>query len=330
MRRIGTLPEAAQAERFGDYLQTESIDYRMDDEDPPISVWIREERDVPRAKALFDAFAADPSNERYNVSESAKALRKQEEKDQRRKAEMLRRNQQKLARRTSMTGRPGAGGRAGYAAGVGSDTPVTLAVMVIAVLVALITAFGNTAVLSRPTAAGGESLGLKVFKTLYVVDYGSFLETEDPLYSVKRGQVWRVVTPMFLHSGPMHLVFNMLALFSLGGVVERLHGHLFMLGLLLITQVAATMTQILLPDWLENPLAVGASGAVLGVFGFLWVRPKVQANYPVEIPQANVAFILGFVFLCLTPLLPNIANGAHFGGLGAGILIAFVWPRWKD
>ena len=109
-------------------------------------------------------------------------------------------------------------------------------------------------------------------------------------------------------------------------MVERLHGSWFLVGLLIGCQVAATLTQVLLPDWLEPPDAIGASGAVFGVFGFIWIRPKVQSGYPIEIPPFNVKFMLGFLFLCMTPIIDNIANGAHVGGLLAGMAIAATAP----
>jgi GlpG protein len=138
---------------------------------------------------------------------------------------------------------------------------------------------------------------------------------------------------MFLHGSAMHLVFNMMALYTLGGVVERLHGSLFLAGLLLVSQVVATLTQMSIPFLPinqilnEGPIGIGASGAVFGVFGFVWIRPKIQLNYPVEIPQSNVIMMLGFLIACMTPLIAGIANGAHLGGLLTGIVMAWLWPK---
>ncbi len=149
--------------------------------------------------------------------------------------------------------------------------------------------------------------------------------------SVRSGQAWRLFTPLVLHGDEFHLAFNMLWIFFLGSVIERLHGSFFFALLVLATQLAGTMMQVLVPplDWLPEsmhgtPFAIGASGAVYGLFGYLWIRPYLDATYPICMDPINVVLMLGWLIVCMTPYIPNVANGAHLGGLIAGSLAAVI------
>lgn len=136
---------------------------------------------------------------------------------------------------------------------------------------------------------------------------------------------------MFLHGDEFHVAFNMLWIFFLGSVIERLHGSLFFTLLLLVTQFAGMMLQVSLPplDWLPvsmhgTPFAIGASGAVYGLFGYLWIRPTLDLTYPISLDPINVVLMLGWLVVCMTPYIPNVANGAHLGGLIAGVIAAVI------
>lgn len=330
MRRIGTLASETLAIRFCDYLQTQSIDAKASSHEesaPPATtehdIWIRHEQDVERAKELFARFQAAPEASEYDVSAQAERIRQERSEEIAKKIAEQKKSQMRVRRVTGST--PG-----GSFAGLGAAgktpaaIPVTISVVALATILAFATNFGQFPRGSNPTQANTAE---RIFETLSCVDYNTFLKTHgDAWASIKSGEVWRIFTPALLHGSMMHLAFNMINLYILGGVVERVHGSWFFLMLLLFTQAIATTTQIALPDWMEGPLAIGASGAVFGVFGFIWIRPKIQPSYPIEIPAFNINLMLGFLVLCFTPILPNIANGAHVGGLISGMLVAAVWP----
>ncbi|MBB3205969.1 GlpG protein [Rhodopirellula rubra] len=331
MRRIGNLPSETQANRFCDYLQTQSIDAKSSSSDesaPPATtdhdIWIRHEQDVEKARELFSRFQSDPTSSEYDVSAEAARMRKQRSEQIAQKIAAQKKSQMRLNRAT--------GGR-GFSGGLGgpgqtpATIPVTIAVIVLATIIGFATEF-TTNFNRVPMNPDGSRDGADwaVYNALTCVDFPTYYATGDAFASIKSGQVWRLFSPMLLHGSMMHLAFNMINLYILGGVVERIHGSWFYLFLLLACQAIATTTQIALPDWLEPPLAIGASGAVFGVFGFVWIRPKMQASYPVEIPSFNVKFMLGFLVLCFTPIIPGIANGAHVGGLIAGMIVAAVAP----
>ena len=75
-----------------------------------------------------------------------------------------------------------------------------------------------------------------------------------------------------------------------------------------------------------SPFSIGASGAVYGLFGYLWIRPTLSPSYPVRMMPANVAIMLGWLVFCIF-FVDRIANGAHIGGLIAGVVIAVIVSR---
>ncbi|WP_253160830.1 rhomboid family intramembrane serine protease [Stieleria tagensis] len=338
MRRIGTLPDPDEARRFSDYLYTQSIECSVDprtssDAPPPdgaspspavCDLWIRDETHVERAKQELETFREDPDNERYRVGGAAERRRKQQQAEEKRKKQL----QQKVHPKSPVGGGPLMGAPLRQQA-----IPIVIAVIVLSVIASFATNFGQP----HPSPVPGElSLEETVFYGLSFVDWRDYVFTEDAFASIKKGQVWRLVTPIFLHGDAFHLAFNMLALYFLGSVIERLEGSWFMLGLLLASGIFGGLVQVWLPEkdslppllagLAGSPFSIGASGAVYGLFGYLWIRPALSPMYPVRMVPANVAIMLGWLVFCVF-FVDRIANGAHIGGLIAGVVIAAVVSR---
>ena len=192
------------------------------------------------------------------------------------------------------------------------------------ILVSVIATFATNRGVIRPPQDGKTwSLETRIYFAMSFVDPRDYAQSRDSFASVSQGELWRLVTPVFLHGSMLHLVFNMIWIYTLGSAIERLHGSPFFCVLMLLTQIVGMMVQVLLPDWMPEPLrgspfAIGASGAVFGLFGFLWLRPYFDRTYPIRIPSSNVAIMLGWLVLCIV-IIPGIANGAHIGGLLSGM-----------
>jgi membrane associated rhomboid family serine protease len=143
-----------------------------------------------------------------------------------------------------------------------------------------------------------------------------------PVYTAGAGGVipaepWRMLTAAFLHSPSsfLHIAFNMYALYILGKVLEPAMGRARFLALYLISALGGSIGVLLLSD---NPLqpVVGASGAVFGLFGALFI---VQRKRGGDVRQIVVLIainaVIGFV-------VAGIAWQAHLGGLIAGAACA--------
>jgi rhomboid protease GluP len=133
---------------------------------------------------------------------------------------------------------------------------------------------------------------------------------------------------MFLHSGLLHVVFNMWALWDAGRVAERLFGRWRYLALYTVAGILGGIASI---NWQQDFVGVGASGAVFGVYGGLLagllLRPDMlPATVAKQLQASATVFILYSLFNGFTHA--GIDNAAHLGGLIAGALVgaALVMP----
>lgn len=132
-------------------------------------------------------------------------------------------------------------------------------------------------------------------------------------------QPWRMLTAAFLHSPGsfLHIAFNMYVLYILGKVLEPAMGRARFLALYLVSALGGSVGVLLLSG---NPLqgVVGASGAVFGLFGALFIIQRKRGG---DVRQIVVLIainaVLGFV-------VPNISWQAHLGGLLTGAACAAV------
>src|SRR5215831_860136 len=163
--------------------------------------------------------------------------------------------------------------------------------------------------------------------------FGSMSEQTLMAFGVKansaiaRGQWWRFVTPVFIHIGWLHLIFNSYALWIVGPQVEKLYGSARFVILYVITGVAGVFG-----SYIYHPLSIsaGASGAIFGLFGVLLVfgiryRNAIPPFFKRAVgtgvlPVIVVNLIIGFSMSGL------VDNAAHLGGLIAGAALAAVVP----
>lgn len=149
---------------------------------------------------------------------------------------------------------------------------------------------------------------------------------------LRAGQYWRLLTAMFLHAGPEHLLGNLFALFLLGMPVERNLGHLRYLLLYIASGVLGNLFSCLYEQAIgANIYSVGASGAIFGVMGALVVivvRARRQlrrgSSLLVRIGIA-VAYAVYSGFQSA-----STDNAAHIGGLAVGIVLAILLTAGKD
>jgi membrane associated rhomboid family serine protease len=134
--------------------------------------------------------------------------------------------------------------------------------------------------------------------------------------AVADGQWWRLVTSMFLHFGLPHIALNMLALWVIGTQVEAMLGRLRFLALYFLAGIGGGLLSFAAGPVLE--VAAGASGAIFGLFGALYVlarRRGLETGGIVGIIALNLVFSFTF---------SNIDWRGHVGGLVTGIVVAAV------
>lgn len=141
------------------------------------------------------------------------------------------------------------------------------------------------------------------------------------------GQWWRLVTPAFLHFGIFHIIFNALWLWELGRRVEFVLGPPGYAVFFLLAAAASNLSQHF---WHGEPgLFGGMSGVVYALVGYIAVAQRLRPRTALAVPGGLLVFMLGWLLLCLSGIVDmfirgGVANGAHVGGLVAGILLAFA------
>ena len=178
---------------------------------------------------------------------------------------------------------------------------------------------------------GGAGSLLEGPRTVVLVKMGAavgLFPLGNDVVGIAIGQTWRLLTAMFLHAGLIHLAFNMYALWIFGSVVEGEFGRprfalvYFLTGLFASAASYAFMPEVFIP-------AVGASGAVFGVFGaivaFNWNR-RHTALGAAGLRTAIVILLINSFFAFSSG--GAIDWRAHLGGFVAGLVMGFAAEDW--
>jgi membrane associated rhomboid family serine protease len=143
---------------------------------------------------------------------------------------------------------------------------------------------------------------------------------------IRRGEYFRLVMPMFLHVGMLHLLINAYALYILGRILERMYGY----GRFALIYVLCGIGSVLLSMTVTRSVAAGASGAIFGISGTMLVagflhREAVPPHWRRAFGRGILPFILLNLVLgfSIKSVLP-IDNWAHVGGLLTGILLGVI------
>ena len=144
------------------------------------------------------------------------------------------------------------------------------------------------------------------------------------LDAVMSGEVWRLVTPIFLHFGIIHILFNMWWLHDLGSLIEGRRGTLFLTGFVLLVGILSNLTQY----FLSGPNFGGMSGVVYGLFGYVWMKGAFDPGDGMQLQQSTVIIMMAWFALCFTGVFGGIANWAHAGGLAIGMIWGYLSAIW--
>lgn len=280
MRQAGTIDTKQDAERFADYLLTLGITSKIEPSDGQWAVWIHDENQIPRSKQELEQFQEQPHDERYAAAAQTAKAARREAAAKKKQAE---RNFVDMRNEWANPWR---------------RRPVTMAMILVSVVVFV-----------------ADYLGLLPFSKGYLL-----ISTTDALTQVQAGQVWRLVTPIFLHFGILHILFNMYWLYTLGTMIERYLGSFLYVLLILAIAVPSNYAQFAA----EGPFFGGMSGVVYGLFGYAWVRGRQQPNSGLYLPSNVAIVMIGWFVLCAANVIGGVANWAHGGGLVMGALLAYL------
>ena len=297
MRQIGSISDPAQAQVFVDYLMILGIPAQAESDEAGWVIWVRDENDVETARSNLAEFETNPDDLLYaDVGREAKKLRD---------AELSRRR--KAAKRTVDM-------RNQWSRPMSRRAPMVMTLIGLSILLGLLSGLG-------------ELRDGQIMRTLGFADTGTDLIPGDGLQQIRQGQIWRLVTPIFLHGGALHLIFNMYWLYILGIQVEVLKGTVRFGLIVLAIAVISNLAQFFIGG---GPNFYGMSGVVFGILGYIWIKQQYEPASGFQLQSFTFFFLIIYMVIGFLGVIGNIANWAHLGGLLSGMAIAYIpvlFPR---
>lgn len=177
-----------------------------------------------------------------------------------------------------------------------------------------------------PWASGG-LVAINVIVFLICTFCGNMLYNKGELDVVSvlaDKEYGRIVWAMFLHAGIEHLFNNMVILFFLGAMIEKVTGHILFLLLYFLSGIGGNLCSLLFKlIQMDYSASVGASGAIFGLDGVLlaWILLD-RRSMPDVTPRRVVLMIALSLYSGFTAL--NVDNAAHVGGLVTGFLAGII------
>lgn len=287
MREIGSIKEKLRAKNFSDFLLVEGIENRIDEEDGAWTIWIISEDKVEKAIELLNQFEKDPKIiESQKVTQKAFKIREKKRQEEAAYKKLMEKSRVKFS----------------SASGIGRLTRILI---IISVAVALLSQLGSN---------------WQVLRFFSIANYeisGSMISWKPGLTEVFHGQIWRLITPIFIHYGFIHILFNMYWLYYLGSQIEHIQGIKSYIWLILALAIIPNVCQF----YATGPSFGGMSGVNFGLMGYIWIREKFDPNSGLHIENYIVIMMMIWFFLGLTGLIGSIANVVH----GIGLVVGMVW-----
>jgi len=294
MRLIGHLPTEDQARTFSDVLYVRGIQNQVEAEaGHGWAVWVGDDDELRQASEVLAAFRANPHDAKFKAdARQAARVRREQAEAEGAYAKKVRDSRQIFH---SLTG-----------SGFG---PLTVALICVSVGVFIFSKYG-------------QQVGRVA--VLFLSEYNTGLP------EVMSGQVWRLLTPIFIHFGVLHIFFNLLWLRDLGNMIEQRQGTLHLALLVAVIGILSNLAQYgihLAPLFTGGPFFGGMSGVVYGLVGYIWMRGKYDPACGLALHPATVLMMVIWFFVCLAGLFGSVANMAHFAGLVMGLAWGYLASR---
>ena len=297
-----------QARTFHDVLVSRGIANTAEQEDGGVfSIWVHDDDQNAEAARLFALFRASPDVPEFrDATTKAKVIRAQLVKSESR-------------RRSTVADEA----RVGYERNFAGGGMITILLVVITVAVTCYTGFFGR-------GGGGDPVAIARLHMQVLPLHEGQGTLSHFLPEVRDGEVWRLITPIFLHGGWMHIISNMMMLTQLGRFIESRFGGAKLLALVMAIGVGSNLVEYFWEAWRKpefTPSFGGMSGVNYGLFGFLWMKGKFGRDQSWQLHPQTVQIMLMWMVLCFTGMLGPIANGAHVGGLVIGALLGISSAR---
>ncbi|HKS38476.1 MAG TPA: rhomboid family intramembrane serine protease [Verrucomicrobiae bacterium] len=289
---IGHLETESGARTFSDYLYAEGIGNELEQErNGKWALWIQDEDHIVAAKELLEQYHAHPADPKYK--EAQRIAREKKEREE---------QENEAARKRFFDS------RRIFPAGIAGIGALTVVLVALCVAVGVFSSLGTNTAFIQPLSIAE-----------YFID-GQYAVRRGFLPEVQRGEIWRLVTPIFIHFGAIHLFLNMWWLLDLGTMVERRQGSWRLALLVLVIAILSNVAEY----YMGKPNFGGMSGVVYGLIGYIWMRGKHDPGSGLYLHSTAVTMAVIWYFLCLAGLAGNIANTVHTVGFAVGLAWGYL------
>jgi GlpG protein len=160
---------------------------------------------------------------------------------------------------------------------------------------------------------------------LQLIGFGDWLfyHCHYPDNGAQRWQLWRWFTHAFLHFSVLHIVFNLLWWWQLGGDIEKRVGSQKLVNLFIVSATLSGALQY----WFEGANFGGLSGVVYALVGYLWMMSSKVPQLGLDMPKPLLGFMLVWLMIGFVQPFVAIANSAHVGGLVVGVILGLIDAR---
>ncbi|WP_338450788.1 rhomboid family intramembrane serine protease [Niallia oryzisoli] len=139
-----------------------------------------------------------------------------------------------------------------------------------------------------------------------------------------QGEIWRLITPIFLHSGFSHVLFNSFSLVLFGPALERILGSFRFTWVYLITGISANVATLLIEP--VTYIHLGASGAIFGLFG-MYISLNVFRKHLLSRDNRQLITTIAVIGIIMTFFQQDINVISHLFGFLSGFLIGALTLR---
>ncbi len=141
-----------------------------------------------------------------------------------------------------------------------------------------------------------------------------------PAQAEQKWQLWRWITHALLHFSVLHIVFNLLWWWQLGGDIEKKLGSSKLIQIFVISAALSGAGQY----WIQGANFGGLSGVVYALLGYLWIISVIRPQLGLTLPKPIIIFMLVWLAIGFIQPFMAIANTAHLVGLCSGVLFAVL------
>ena len=333
MRELHTFTDERHASLLANVLNSRSMPAEVNQEENTWVVWILSDDDRNKAREVLAEFQRNPDDPEF---EAARSTLRQQQADARAKEKKSRKLQVRIQDRWSGTG--------------WKSHPATMILIGISVAVVILctdwqqtgqqTGQGKSMIpptCNVETSALRNALFIQPPSLTIATPLGDVTRFGPPslIAILQSGQIWRFITPIFLHFSVLHILFNMMWLRNLGRGIEFARGtQRFVLLILLLAIVSNVgqywwvMTYYPCPPHVPARFG-GMSGVVFGLIGYLWMKGRTQPQQGLGIASDQLVMAVLWMLLCIGGAFGAIANAAHVAGFVAGILIGARHSMWN-